>query len=205
MFTLVLKLWKLFIYLLLKFLRNFIARKHNFPYAKRWQTFESNLMGKKNIRKNYKMKDFKIKYFFIAVLFFQLSCGQEINQSEIIGTWQLFENKKTETNKIDIGELVLFDEKGDTLKVEQNRTPKIIDKRFSNIYLKIEKDYLIEYFGGLGKKQKYVLNGNIIDFEDKRQFKIIEFSKNKLLISEPRTLLYNKVEVDLSDYQLMEN
>ena len=26
------KLWKLFIYLLLKFLRNFIARKHNFPY-----------------------------------------------------------------------------------------------------------------------------------------------------------------------------
>ena len=138
-------------------------------------------------------------------MFFQLSCGQEINQSEIIGTWQLFENKKTETNKIDIGELVLFDEKGDTLKVEQNRTPKIIDKRFSNIYLKIEKDYLIEYFGGLGKKQKYVLNGNIIDFEDKRQFKIIEFSKNKLLISEPRTLLYNKVEVDLSDYQLMEN
>ncbi|MFH4966550.1 hypothetical protein V8G69_16255 [Gaetbulibacter sp. M235] len=151
------------------------------------------------------MIDFRLRFFLITVFLCQLTFGQKIIKSDIIGTWQLSENKKPEAKKIDVGELVLFDEKGDTLRTEKNKTPEINDKRFGNIYLKIEKKYLVLYFGGLGEKLEYVLNGNILKLEDKRQFKIIELSKNTMLISDPRPLIYNKVEVDLSDYQLIKN
>ena len=151
------------------------------------------------------MRDFNLRFFLITVFLCQLTFGQKINKSDIIGTWQLFENKKPDTKKIDVGELVRFDDKGDTLSIEENKAPEINDKRFGNIYLKIEKKYLILYFGVLGEKLKYKLNGNILEIEDKRQFKIIELSKNTMLISDPRTLIYNKVEVDLSDYQLIKS
>ena len=149
------------------------------------------------------MRDFNLRFFLITMFLCQITFGQKIYKSDIIGTWQMFQNKKPDTNKIDIGELVLFDEKGDTLRVEENETPEINDKRFGNIYLKIEKKYLFIYLGGLGEKLKYKLNGNTLEIEDKRQFKIIELSKNTMLISDPRLLIYNKVKVDLSDFQLL--
>ena len=65
-----LKLWKLFIFLLLKFLRNFIARKHNFPYATRCSQFKK--MTPREIydtkRKNFIDKA-KLYFYFLTTEF----------------------------------------------------------------------------------------------------------------------------------------
>ena len=148
----------------------------------------------------------KFKLLLITILLFQFCFGQNFDKSKIIGTWQLmeFDAKDSDDSEIEIGPLVLFDANGDTLRVEEYK-PVEVEERFKKIYLKIDTEYLTYYFRGLGERHQYSFKNNTIDIQNEKQLKIINLSYKSMMILDPEPLLYKKVDVDLSDFTLIEN
>ena len=143
---------------------------------------------------------------FLMVLIGITTYGQKINKSDLIATWKLIE-KETESNenKIDIGELVIFDEQGDTTEVVKSSPIKNIDKRYPNRYLKIDKKYATYYFYGNGDQKKYRLENRVLKIDEYGEFQIIKLTENLMILNGLKELHYEKVDVDLTDYQLFKN
>lgn len=143
---------------------------------------------------------------FIIILIGTISYGQKTDKTDLIATWKLIENTITQNeNNIDIGELVIFDEKGDTTEIIKGNPIKNIDKRYPNQYLKIDKKYATYYFYGNGNRQKYDIENDILRIEEYGEFQIIKLTKNYMILKGNEELHYEKVDVDLTDYKLFKN
>jgi hypothetical protein len=143
---------------------------------------------------------------FIIILIGTISYGQKTDKTDLIATWKLIENAITQNeNNIDIGELVIFDKKGDTTEIIKGNPIKNIDKRYPNRYLKIDKKYATYYFYGNGNRQKYDIQNDVLRIDEYGEFQIVKLTKNYMILKGNKELHYEKVDVDLSDYKLFKN
>lgn len=143
-------------------------------------------------------------FLLIFISIASISFGQINQKKNLFATWELIEKPvDTSKSKINIGSLVLFDEKQDTLEVIKGN-PYKFSENFKKRYLKIDKNHVIRYFSGHGKKNKYYIKNDSIIIKDYLNFKILKLNKDSLVLKSNKILKYKKVDINLSDYKLFD-
>jgi len=151
------------------------------------------------------MKIFKKKILTLLItLIGILTYGQKINKSDIIATWKLIENKpESNESKIDIGELIIYDEDSiiDKSAAENRKNEKSND---GNIYIQIERDFITQYFSGDAYRYKYTLKDNTIRL-GQYVLNIVKLTDESLILGGEKELQFEKVEIDLDSHKLYKN
>lgn len=152
------------------------------------------------------MKISKTKILTILVsLIGILNYEQSKINSDIISTWKFIENKtESNQNKIDVGELVIYGDDGEIEKsvTEKGKNYKSNDKNF--IYIKIDKNFITQYYYGNAYRYKYTLKDNTIKL-GQYVLNIVSLTEEILTLMGEKELKFEKVEIDLSSYRLYKN
>ncbi|WP_397364352.1 hypothetical protein [Olleya sp. R77988] len=142
-----------------------------------------------------------LSIFFFLMLIGKTLYGQKNYKKDLIATWQLIETKSDSLNsKVNVGELIVYNKEGDTLKTTKENSNIKIDKSYLNRYMKINKKYVTYYFYGNGSKKLYKLKNDSLKIDEYDEFKIIELTKDYLILKGKIEFYYKKVNIDLSDY-----
>lgn len=143
---------------------------------------------------------------FLIILIGSISHGQNISKDDLIATWKLIEKETTiKEPKIDLGELVIFNEQRDTTKVVNRNTVDTINNYNSIRYLKIDKKHATYYFHGHGDRKRYYLKKDILKIDGFGEFKILKLTSEYLVLKRNKEFHYEKTNEDLTDYELFKN
>ncbi|MBW1296277.1 hypothetical protein [Aquimarina litoralis] len=153
----------------------------------------------------------KKKISLILILLIHPVFGQNIEKKEVIGTWELIEtiDVNPTNNNIDIGELIIHDEKENA---DYDSIQKLIEKRkkedprITKWHYVFQEKYFLEYRFEYGGKFKSKIVNDII-YKFGKPFYRIKSVKNDTLkleeYEEGTIKVLKKVHTDLSDFEIL--